>query len=351
MTLYLPGRRPVDFSEATEIGSGAGGVVYTYPHRDQFCMKLYYDPTPALDRRYQGLRRMPPVDWEAQAGAFLSWPRFDLRDDDLRLRGFVMDRAAGQPLYGLLDPRIRDDVLDAPTWATLLVVAERVARMMARIHVGGLVIGDVSPANILVDHDATVTFIDCDSYQFLDPWTREPLPALNHTPEYSSPEAIAEPGAWLTRHHDEFGLCIIVCQLLTEGEHPYEGVPWYGADVGVAGNIASGTSRPFGPGPMRDAAGALGVDPLPDEVRELARRCLVDGHASPAARPSAADWSAALSRVAGELAGCDRNARHAFWRYRGPCFWCERAGNGHGEHYPEGRVRQRDHRRPSTTRS
>lgn len=354
MTLYLPGSRKVDLSSAKEIGAGAGGMVFEYPGNDAFCFKLYFPPgTPEQKQRYQAMLLHKAKDLEAQGGVGLAWPRLDLTGADQTFRGYVMDRFHGQSLYGLLDPRLRDEVLDRPTWATLLMVAERVARMMARIHHAELVVGDVSPANILVDPRGTVTFIDCDSFQFQHPRKQEQwFPALNRTLEYSSPESISRPREWLTRHHDEFGLAILICQLLMEGEHPYEGVPQYGPAHFTDGNIASATARWFGPNPMVDVPGAVGAELLPDSLGELARRCFVDGHAQPQARPSAAEWTTALREVAQHLRRCERNERHVTWTHHPGCYWCDQAWSGRGEHYPAGRVRQREGRRrpPGPTR-
>jgi DNA-binding helix-hairpin-helix protein with protein kinase domain len=335
MTLYLPGGRCIQASDLVELDSGASGIVFGLADDDAVCVKLYLSPSPLLDRRFAGLRRLAPAAWATTPRtARLAWPEWDLRDEDGLLRGFVMPRIDGSSLHHLLNPEDRGDAVDEPTWATNVQVATDLAGLFARLHAAGVVVGDVSPANVLLDRRAQIALIDCDSVQFTDPLTGERFPSLHLTPEYASPESLQGPTAWLTDEHDRFGLAILICQLLMEGEHPFDGLPAEGPDEGIEGNIIAGASRPFGPQRLVPVAGQLEPDLLPAEISELARRSLVDGHAHPDRRATAVEWGDALRRADVALMGCRHNPRHFYWADLPDCVWCERARRRLGEHYP-----------------
>src|SRR5262249_27343210 len=144
----------------------------------------------------------------------VAWPRAVLLDADGAVCGVVMPRVNGAPLLRLLDPVRRIEVLDEPTWRTNLTVASRVARLFERLHGAGVVIGDVSPSNLIVDRHGHVTLIDCDGVQFTDPRSGELYRGEKFTPEYAAPEVLRDPVRPLSPEHDLFGLAVMICQLL-----------------------------------------------------------------------------------------------------------------------------------------
>ncbi|WBB77771.1 protein kinase [Micromonospora sp. WMMD882] len=335
MTLYRPDGSAVSLDGLTPIGAGAEGVVYGGPVHPDRCVKVYFTPSAALDRRHAGLRRLPPAGWSRPpvTDVGVAWPGAELRDDHRWLRAVVLPRVDGVPLHDLFHVRARVAAVDHPTWATNVLVAERVARLFEHLHGARVVVGDVSSGNLLVDRAGRVTMIDCDGVQFVDRATGERFPAAHVTPEYASPEALADPAGWLTRAHDLFGLAVLVYQLLMEGDHPFAGVPVDGPDVGVEGNIVAGACR-LADGRLRPVRGGLPVEVLPPEVRALARRALVDGHARPAARPTAVEWLGALRAAASALVGCRREPYHVVRSGSADCVWCRRREAGLGEHFP-----------------
>jgi DNA-binding helix-hairpin-helix protein with protein kinase domain len=198
-----------------------------------------------------------------------------------------------------------------------------------------VVIGDLKPANFIVHPTGAVALIDCDSVQFTDPWTREQFLARHATPGYTAPETLAAAPEVLPQTHDLFALAVLICQLLLEGDHPFEGVSASGVDAGLDRNVTVGDSHLFCPERFRPAAGRLPVEALPTRLRELAYRGLVDGHAYPELRPTAADWADALDRVLGDLFGCRVNGRHFYPAELGGCLWCAEVAADGLDHYPD----------------
>jgi DNA-binding helix-hairpin-helix protein with protein kinase domain len=335
VTLYVRPGVPLVFSGPVLLGVGAQGLVFGIAGHPEVCFKVFREPSDDLDRRIAGLLRMPPVDWQGQDGHTVAWPQGMLTDEHEQVRAVVLGRVYGRSLHAVLDPPQRVEFLVRPTWATTLHVARRVAEIFGSLHRVGVVVGDVRPDNLLVDPDGRVVLIDCDSVQFTDPTSHELFGADVATHAYSSPEALRSPTDTLADSHDLFGLAILVCQLLMEGDHPFEGVPVSGPDTGVAGNVLAGNCRLFAPDRLVEVRGRLDRSVLPAAVRDLAWRALVEGSDEPARRPGATEWAEALADAATDLIGCARNRNHFYPVELGRCVWCARRDDGLGDHYPE----------------
>jgi DNA-binding helix-hairpin-helix protein with protein kinase domain len=318
--LTLCGGEPLVLDDVIELGAGASGLVVASPRHSEFCFKIYVNLDQTVERRITALLRLVSGSHDTDPYARVAWPRECLRNEKERVCGIVLPRAHGVSAYALFSPARRVEVLDDPTWVTNLRVAARVADLVDRVHSRGFVVGDLSPANLVIDRHGRVALIDCDGMQFIDPAAGERFGAANVTPEYCSPEAVRTPGRWLTREHDHFGLALLIWQLLLDGDHPYEGVPARGPDEGVAGNILAGACRPFRPELLKPVAAATGL--LPPRLLELARRTFVDGHVTPARRTTAAAWAAELRRVECDLVTCPRTRDHVYPAETGACPWC-----------------------------
>lgn len=335
--LHTLSGRPVEIVVDEEIGSGAEGVVYPVADSPHVCAKIYsdFERSAELGPRLDALTRLAPVTWGGDCPEHLhvAWPRTTLRDDKGRLRGLVVPRIEGTPLLRLLDARARVNLLDEPTWRTTFAVAARIGRLFDMLHGAGIVIGDVSPANVLVDRHGHVTLLDCDGVQFTDPVTGTFHPGGKYTPEYAAPEVLEVKG--LTRAHDLFALGVVICQLLMEGEHPFGGVSTaVPPSTSVEENIKQRNNRLTHPDRLVPAAGCIPAGVLPPRVRDLIRLCFEDGYDDPPIRPDGRTWAHTLEQAAYELMGCRYNPRHAYHRSSEHCVWCARVAAGLGDHFP-----------------
>ena len=312
---------------------------------------MYFDPGPTVRKRLEALMGLPPVAWagDNQEHLHAAWPAAVLVDGDGQSHGFLMPLIGGTPANMLFDGRRRLDVLDAPTWRTLITAAARIARMFAMLHQAGIVIGDVSPTNIIVSRSGHVTLIDCDTVQFVDPVTKQRYPHTKQTPEYSPPESAG--GQILEPSHDTFGLAIMTCQLLMNGQHPFEGVPsGPSMDTDLTqDNIRLQNNRITHPERLIAVAGSLPPAVLPPRVLELAQSAFGDGHTDPRKRPSAAAWAAALDRAGFELMGCQFNEHHLYHRSLSACIWCTQIAAGFADPYPAARQPARQAVGPGVT--
>ncbi len=337
--LYVPPRRPLTIGR--ELGSGAEGFVFAVADSDDLCLKVYDEAADDLDHRLDAMLRAAPYLWRGDhpEHVHVAWPQAKVVDEHQRTRGFLMprlDRSRHARLELLFDPGRRSELLEEPTWGQLLGIAGRIARLVAALHAEGVVVGDLSGSNIWVARSGHVTFIDCDSMQVRDPATGHVFPARKSTPGYVPPEVARRDAAAIGHEQDRFGLAVLVCQLLMEGDHPFEGVPTVpdGGDTTLDDNVVHQRNRITHPERLRPRAGDLPTALLPAEVRRLAEAAFGPGHAEPAQRPPAAAWSDRLTAARANVTGCRANPRHLYPPTLPACIWCELRAAGLGDHYP-----------------
>lgn len=336
MTVYLPGGRVITLD--APLGGGAEGKIFRLAETPDLCAKVYLDPERYTNERLVAMMAAAPSRWRGDHGEHmhLAWPREVLEDRNGQTRGFLMPLVEGAPLTHLFDPRKRLTAVDTPTWRLVVTVAARVARLLAMLHDAGVVMGDLSPTNVVLSRTGHVTLVDCDTVQFTDAKTGEVHRCTKLTPEYAAPELSSGQAVELRPSQDDFGLAVLVCQLLMEGEHPFEGVPADAAapDGTAADNIRLQNNRILFPERFTALADGMPLNVLPPRVLELARACFGEGHRDPAARPSASEWAETLDQVGFQLMGCRHNENHTYHQTLGSCLWCARRDAGHGDHFP-----------------
>ncbi len=338
-TLYVPPRRPLTIGH--ELGSGAEGFVFAVADSEDLCLKVYDRAADDLDRRLDAMLRAAPYAWggDHPEHVHVAWPQAKVVDEHQRTRGFLMprlDRSRHARLELLFDPGRRSELLEEPTWGQLLGIAGRIARLVAALHAEGVVVGDLSGSNIWVARSGHVTFIDCDSMQVRDPATGHVFPARKNSPGYAPPEVVRGEATAIGHEQDRFGLAVLVCQLLMEGDHPFEGVPTGpgASDPTIEDNVVHQRDRITHPERLGPRAGELPAALLPPEVYRLAAAAFGPGHVEPAHRPPAAAWSDRLTAARANLTGCRANPRHLYPRSLPACVWCDRRLAGLGDHYP-----------------
>lgn len=316
----------------------------------------------------------PPSRLRGSAeGWTVAWPTELVTTTDGRFLGVAM-------------PRVRDAVrlseLTAHAWtvsrrlgarwavyelpsrlalALRLQLAERVAQAVAAVHAGGrYVLADLKPDNILVQADARVTLVDCDSVQVAEHGVLLHSAPVR-TDDYTPPEGIALAGASveaLSPSWDAFSLAVLVYQLLL-GVHPFavEGVdPATGETVQTvrdairAGMYANAGAR----GGMHAQHMQLHVAPphgamvrLPEPLRAAFEQVFVEGHGDPSRRLSALEWARLLATsrgLGGRVLAVRRGVamRRSVTRAQGQVAW-----RVVGEMLADARARMRERRAAS----
>ncbi|MEV6552573.1 hypothetical protein AB0M57_28265 [Streptomyces sp. NPDC051597] len=317
---------------AEPLKGGGQAAVYPVEGDDRTVVKLYRDPPgPEQERRLTRMLTMSPLGGrptDRSQRPELAWPTAPARAPGGAFLGYAMQRF-GEPehvqLVGLFTRAQRVRLFHGRAdWRFLLGVAWNLAFMTARMHHEGLVIGDFSSSNVVVDANGFITFLDCDSIAFTDAVTGELFPCLMHTTDYSAPERQA--GGPATRASDDFALAVLVYQLLTAGNHPFGGVPRDSApESTVQDNIAASISYVVRPEGVVVPRGTVDPSVLPPELLDLSRAAFGPGVLDPGARPSAEDWLRALDRERGRVRVCPARPGHTYGSHLTGCPWCVRA--------------------------
>jgi len=334
-TVFLDGR-PVVLVEPP-LKAGGQAAVFAVRGEDDVVVKLYHElPGPDQERRLTRMRTMSPLGGRPLNSAQpseLAWPTALARNAQGTFIGYAM-RRFGEPrhvqLLGLFTRAQRlKRFPERADWRFLLGVGWNLAFMTARLHHEGLVIGDFSSNNVVVDADGFVTFLDCDSIAFTDKGTGEVFPCLMHTTDYSAPER--QSGSPATAASDDFALAVLVYQLLTAGNHPFGGVPHDSVSQStVEDNIAASVSYVVRPESVTIPPSTLDPTVLPPELLSLARSAFGPGVHAPAARPTAEAWLRALDNERTRVQQCPDRPLHVYGSHLKACPWCARAATtGH----------------------
>lgn len=325
------GEDEVLLAQDTAPKGGGQAAVYPLADRPGTVVKLYREPQgPDQERRVERMLNLTPLGGRptnTSQPPELAWPTAVVRGTGGEFLGYAMQRFGEPehvPLTGLFTRAQRLRCFPPQTdWRFLLGVCWNLAFMTARMHHEGLVIGDFSSNNIVVDANGFVTLLDCDSIAFTDPASGEHFPALMQTADYSAPERQA--GGAASQHTDNFALAVLVYQLLTVGNHPFGGVPHgSNSDSTIKDNIAASCSYVVHPESVTTPRNMVEPTVLPPALLALARQAFGPGVHRPESRPSAQDWLRALDLERSRVATCTERPRHTYGFHLSTCPWCAR---------------------------
>lgn len=305
----------------TKLGEGGEGAVWVSPVASNFAIKTYLKAMPSA--QVDKLTAMTKIA-DASLLAAAAWPTRLVYDVNRCPVGFEMPKLSGQkPLHDLIGTKSRIKAFPNSNWQMLVHAAQNLALAFQGLHAKNIVVGDVNSNNVVIQDDARVLFIDCDSFQIKTP---------GHTfrcevgvPDYQPPELQNTPFGTVDRlpSHDAFGMAVMIFQLLFVGKHPFMGRL---LNPGAGGqspgeNISSGhyfydaRARQLGMSPPPASLSLGAVTPAVSNLFERAFR------GRPQDRPTASEWSQALGELERTIVPCKADSAH---RHMGgiSCPWC-----------------------------
>jgi DNA-binding helix-hairpin-helix protein with protein kinase domain len=305
-----------------ELGHGGEGAVFAVEgHGDQVA-KIY--SAPPEPRKIRKLSAMAEVAVPALL-RIASWPLDLLTDGNGTVCGFVMPRLiARRDIHELYSPKSRSEAFPEADFRFLVHVGANIARSFTVVHEQGHVVGDVNHGNLLVSPDATVTLIDCDSFQIRH--GAEVFTCDVGSPLFTAPELQGQAFRGLVRsaNHDHFGLAVLLFHLLYMGRHPFAGRYAGPGDMPIEKAIAE---HRFAYGPDRAASGMErppGTIPL-ESMGAAINQCFVRAFGrseSNGGRPDAKTWIEALETLKTSLRKCSTASWHHYPREVQDCPWC-----------------------------
>ncbi|MEP7338271.1 MAG: tetratricopeptide repeat protein [Acidobacteriota bacterium] len=305
-----------------QIGTGGEGTVYEIQDRADLVAKIYHEPpSPEKAEKLLALARIGAE----RLFNLSAWPADVLSDqvpaNDGNIVGFVMRRIGqAEEVHALHSPKSRLQKFPEASWAFLIYAAANIARAISVMHEHGFVVGDVNPKNILVTRKATITLLDCDSFQVTA--EGKTYRCEGGFPEYTPPElqGVAFRDVERNEHHDCFGLAVVIFQLLFLGRHPFSGRFSGEGEMPLERAIAE--SR-FAYGSdanlrqMQPPPGTLAMTAISKPLVNLFHRAFLS-----ADRPSASEWIEPLETLAKSLKRCAMHSGHHFFAELTECPWC-----------------------------
>jgi DNA-binding helix-hairpin-helix protein with protein kinase domain len=277
------------------------------PASSGLALKRYLPDTlsrrPDLEPRIKAMIANPPAYRTDRSGSVIcAWPE-DAASISGQFCGFVMPRIDTRGALTI------HDVATSPhtTWRDRVTIAENLARAVAMLHDGDVVIGDFRGRNVLTWSDCRVTLLGCDQMQVVDPASGRRFPCVTTPDAYTPPELLLASlsGTLRTSSSDIFPLAVQLHLLLLQSAHPFRG-QWRGRGDRPAEHVlaqdglwAYAGDRRLDPDP-----GAAPLTVLPETLRQYFRAAFVDGARVPRARPPAHEWLTALVRLRESLVTC-----------------------------------------------
>jgi DNA-binding helix-hairpin-helix protein with protein kinase domain len=327
--LYDASGRPLRLG--AELGRGGEGTVYALADRGDLVAKLYHHAP--------GAEKSAKIVTMARLGnerllKLAAWPISPIHATPKGgpVLGFLMPKISGhKPAFNLYSPKLRLQEFPSAGWAFLIHAAANAARAFAVIHDAGHVIGDVNHGNLVVAGDATVKLIDCDSFQVTakgQQWFCEVGVSTHQPPEFQGLTSYRH--LLRTPNHDNFGLAVIVFQLLFMARHPFSGRYLAAGDMPMERAIREYRFA-YGANAlalqMKPPPGSLGLAGINPKLAMLFERAFAREGSRDGARPKPEEWIAALQELARSLRRCAANA-HEHYGALAKCPWCEIEATG-----------------------
>ena len=308
-----------------KIGSGGEGDVFEIlPAHSNVVAKIYHKP---LEELKQEKLRLMARGCNEELKSISAWPT-----DVLHARnggpvvGFLMPKISEyEPVHKVYGPTHRKEHFPHADYRFLVRTAKNLAAAFFVIHKFGYVIGDVNEGNILINNEACVRLIDCDSFQVRagDRLYYCEVGVAQFTP----PEILSTKHFKMERtaNHDNFGLSILSFQLLFFGRHPYSGVYSGTEDMPLEKSIAEfrfaygkdSARKSIAPPPN-----SVSLSVVPAQVAVLFESAFSEAGARPDGRPGAWEWWDALESLESRMRRCSADSVHTYYSGLSACPWC-----------------------------
>lgn len=300
-----------------ELARGGEGRICLVQGKDDVVAKLYLDNV--LKKHDKSKKIIAMCDlYDDDVAEFSALPQNVIYDAKNNVVGFIMEKITNfreiHNLYGISTKRKLFDYAD---WGFMVHSAKNLAIAVDKLHSKNIIIGDINQGNILVNNQAMIKLIDCDSYQV--EYNGKFYLCEVGVPEYTSPELQGQSfdNIKRTKNHDCFGLAVMIFQILMFGRHPYSGV---GAPPEIENSIKQGCycygnySKSTTP-----IYSQLFSEILSEEVKNLFERAFAKG--KNIVRPTAEEWINTLDCLEQNLIQCPNN--HKYYNNANTCVWCE----------------------------
>lgn len=303
---------------AERLGSGGEGTVYACADFN-LVGKIYHEPV--TEEKAEKLRWMAANKTERLLKV-AAWVVDVLTDaPDGKVVGFLMPNVKAKEIHELYSLKSRRVYFPEATWHFLVNTAANVARAFYNLHRDAHIMGDVNHGNCVVMRDGTVKLIDCDSYSVKTDKRRYACEVGVST--HLAPELQGANLRDVEREnkHDNFGLAVIIFQLLFLGRHPFAGNYLGSEDKSLEDCIreyrfAYGANAEVKN--VRQPPGTLPLAAVSPRIGLMFERAFLTED-----RPEPREWIEALEDLSLNLEQCALHPGHLYFNELENCPWCE----------------------------
>jgi TonB family protein len=299
------------------IGRGGEGEVYALANDNGHAVKIY-SGSGGADRR-EKISAMVSAKLSERT-PLAAFPIHTVQKRNGDFAGFIMRKISGhKPLFELYAPGARKNNFLHANYPFLVQTALNFANAVGAVHSTGCVIGDINHSGILIADNAIVSLIDADSFQVVEGPKR--YLCRVGVPDYTPPELQGTKLNTVLRtiNHDNFGLAIVIFQLLFMGRHPFSGYYQHG-EMPIERAIGEhrfvyATKRNVG---MKPPPAAPLLKHFPPNVGAAFEAAF-----GPApTRPDPRQWIGVLRELNKSLRSCKDDPLHHYWQGAPECPWC-----------------------------
>ena len=307
-----------------QLGKGGEGAVFETCNGQNLVAKVYHQAI--VPEKADKLNRMVRLRSDRLLN-IAAWPVDTLHNTTSggSVKGLLLPRVQGKAVHNLYGPKSRLTHFPAADWRFLVWTAANAARAFSVIHEHGHVIGDVNYGNLFVTEQATVTLIDCDSFQIMS--EGQAFLCEVGVDMYTPPELQGSRFRDITRttNHDAFGLAILIFQLLFMGRHPFSGGYLGTGDMPIPKAIAEfrfAYGSKASERQMVSPPATLPLEAASAYIALLFERAFAREGMTTSGRPKPQDWVLALEALAKTLKPCTQHSGHYFLNGLPSCPWC-----------------------------
>ena len=317
LTFYDSQNKPYVLGE--QIGRGGEGAVFACEDLS-IVAKIYHEPIE--EEKAEKLRWMAG-NKDEHLLKVAAWVIDVLLDQpDGKVVGFLMPNVRAKEIHELYSLKSRRVYFPEATWHFLVHTAANVARAFYSLHKHDHVMGDVNHGNCVVLADGTVKMIDCDSYSIKTDRMRYRCDVGVAT--HLAPELQNVDLGEIEReaNHDNFGLAVIIFQLLFLGRHPFSGNYTGAEDKSLEECIAE---HRFAYGEtaelrqVKQPPGTLSLNQVSPRIATLFERAFSSANVN---RPNPREWIEALEDLSNNLEQCSFHPGHLYFNELAGCPWC-----------------------------
>jgi DNA-binding helix-hairpin-helix protein with protein kinase domain/Flp pilus assembly protein TadD len=315
-TFYDSQNKPYVLTE--QLGRGGEGAVFSCEDDFELVAKIYHQPV--TEEKAEKLRWMADNKNEHLLKV-AAWVVDVLKDaPDGKVVGFLMPNVRAKEIHELYSLKSRRVHFPEATWHFLVHTAANLARGFYSLHRDKHVMGDINHGNCVVLADGTVKLIDCDSYSISrgDFRYRCEVGVATHL----APELQRVDLGEIEREakHDNFGLAVIIFQLLFLGRHPFSG-NFLGAEDKSLEDCIREKRFAYGDNiditKVKQPPGTLSLAEVSPRIAAMFEHAfLIDD------RPEPREWVEALEDLSSSLEQCTLHPGHHYYNKLAVCPWC-----------------------------